>query len=200
MSRSYLYGGQKPGTSVSRPRSSEAGDISTISGTALSVSRPLLPNIPASLSPLLASGCIEEYIDGQFRRFVERPGWPVAGIDIPAQVRSDVGPYLRALQDYLRPGDQTIIAMRVEALLSHWTVPERSPEVQDVVSGDWVRVIGNYPQWVVIEAANHWLDSETYRPTIAAIKRLCDEAVYEARLRLRVLSKVEGVRCLPTNS
>ena len=194
MSRSSLYGRQKPGTNVSRLPSSGGRDTTTTTGVALSGSRPPLPSIPPSLKALLAGGYIEEYIDGQFNRFVERPGWfpGVDGVSISVETRKAIGPYLRALQDYLQPGDQTIIGMRIEALLSHWAVPERSPEVAEIVAGDWVRVIGNYPTWCCIEAANHWLDTETYKPTIAAIKRLCDEAVYEARLRLRVLSKIEG--------
>ena len=119
---------------------------------------------------------------------------------VSAETRKAVGAYLKALQDYLAPGDQSIIAMRIEALLSHWSVPERPEAIQDIVAGDWVRVIGSFPGWTVIEAANHWLEVNDRKPTIAAIKQLCDEAVYEARLRLKVLLKIEGAACLPETS
>ena len=142
--------------------------------------------MPRSIERLIFSETTPEVSNGQFYRMGERPTIPPH--ETPFVRRDEIEPYLDALHGFLAPGDQKVIRLRIEALLEHWNARGGvDAEVAGIAAADWLRVLYQYPAWAVIEAANWWIDNEERRPQIAGIKRLCDDAVYEARLRARVL-------------
>ena len=68
-----------------------------------------------------------------------------------------------------------LIGERVATLLGHFWTPADSPELRSLVAGDWLNDLREFPAATVAEACQMWRRTETRKPTIADIRKLCIE-------------------------
>lgn len=113
------------------------------------------------------------------------PGWDPPKLN-EAQSEAMLA-YIGDLEQYLAPGAQDRVQLRIAGLLGHWKSGERQPpEVDEVMGADWVYAIGRYPLWAVARACADWLDLSPFRPHIHDIRALCDKATHDDRVLLDV--------------
>ena len=96
----------------------------------------------------------------------------------------------------LAPAEPDRLLGRVLALLSHYPAKGLTPEVEQLVAMDWVEDLGEFPAWVIDSAARAWRRSKKFRPSIAEMRALCEEACAKERLmvdRLRTIIRTADV-------
>ena len=76
----------------------------------------------------------------------------------------------------LAAADPLPLLGRVFALLSHFPARGTAPEVEQVMAADWAEDLAGYPLWAVEHAARLWRRSRKWRPSIAEIRALCEDA------------------------
>jgi hypothetical protein len=64
---------------------------------------------------------------------------------------------------------------RVATLLSHFYVSQMSEHEARAVAQDWADALLEFPQWAVDEACREWLRTQERKPTIAGIRKLCQQ-------------------------
>jgi len=142
---------------------------------------------PPSLARERSFAIVAEYgADGQYLRSVPNPDW----VPKVAEGDRELSFYVSEMEAYLAPADADWVGRRLWALTEHWRQPDLPPEIEDIVNGDWVYIIGRYPQWAIQKACERWLDAEQRRPTIAGIRKLCDELVADAQMNLRIARRI----------
>lgn len=103
----------------------------------------------------------------------------------------------RQFDEYLLPAEDSWILGRVAGVLSHYYVSKTPAQLQEIVAGDWVRVLSKYPAWAADQALSDYVEDEpSKRPTPAAIGKRCFElsqTVRENRERLNFCI-TKGVR------
>ncbi|PWC35933.1 hypothetical protein [Azospirillum sp. TSO35-2] len=94
----------------------------------------------------------------------------------------------------LAPCDPAHLLARVYALFAH-CAPKSPlpPEVEAVVAADWAEDLGEFPSWAVDAAARQWRRSSRYRPSIAEMRSLCEEACREERELAERLDRIARV-------
>ncbi|MFP5511559.1 MAG: hypothetical protein ACLGJC_00515 [Alphaproteobacteria bacterium] len=90
----------------------------------------------------------------------------------------------------LAPADPDRLLGRVLALLSHYPAKGLTPDVEQLVAMDWVEDLGEFPAWVIDSAARVWRRSQKWRPSIAEMRALCEEACAKERLMVDRLKAV----------
>lgn len=118
------------------------------------------------------------------------PEWQLPALTTEDRVAAET--HVRALAAAMEPGDPMLVAGRVHVLLAHWRDREQDEQTQIAVANDWVTVMIRYPLWAVWEAAEKWLNYSNRRPQIADIRALCDLAVRQDQLTLRLLRRLVG--------
>jgi len=91
----------------------------------------------------------------------------------------------------LAPASANHLLGRVLALLSHFPAKATSPEVEQLLAMDWADDLGEFPAWAIDQAARRWRRTRKWRPSIAEIRALCEEACAEERAladRLRAIA------------
>lgn len=58
-------------------------------------------------------------------------------------------------------------------MLAHFYVSSMTDAEQRAIASDWIVALKDYPAWAIQEACTEWLQTETRKPTIAAIRALC---------------------------
>ena len=76
----------------------------------------------------------------------------------------------------LAPASPNHLLARVLALLSHYPAKGTTPEVEQMIAMDWADDLGEYPAWALDQAARTWRRTRKWRPSIAEMRSLCDEA------------------------
>ncbi|KAA0574387.1 hypothetical protein FZ983_28035 [Azospirillum sp. B21] len=92
----------------------------------------------------------------------------------------------------LAPADPEHVLGRVLALLSHFAAKGLTPEVEQMVAMDWVEDLGEFPAWAIDTAARNWRRTRKWRPSIAEMRALCEEACAAERAvaqRLRQIAR-----------
>src|SRR5215469_7435042 len=136
------------------------------------------PVLPPMLKRLIFSATVVVYdSNGEFERVKLARDWK--SDPLPADLREAAALYRDEVEEYLRPGDQDQIALRLAALRGHWNDVEDDQAVKQVIAVDWQRSIGVFPLWAVTHACEDWIDNQRRRPMIADIKKLCGDAVEE---------------------
>ncbi|WP_376962371.1 hypothetical protein ABNQ39_18175 [Azospirillum sp. A26] len=79
----------------------------------------------------------------------------------------------------LAPASANHLLGRVLALLSHFPAKATSPEVEQLLAMDWADDLGEFPAWAIDQAARRWRRTRKWRPSIAEIRALCEEACAE---------------------
>ena len=91
----------------------------------------------------------------------------------------------------LAPAPANHLLGRVLALLSHFPAKATTPEVEQLLAMDWADDLGEFPAWAIDQAARVWRRTRKWRPSIAEIRALCEEACAAERAlaeRLRVIA------------
>lgn len=76
----------------------------------------------------------------------------------------------------LAPATPDHLLARILALLSHYPAKGTAPEVEHLVALDWAEDLGEFPAWAVDAAARTWRRTQKWRPSIAEMRALCEEA------------------------
>lgn len=152
--------------------------------------RPSLPPLPAPLASVIAGGKVSSFGSGQFSGSVERPDWRPP--TLTAEMRAEASAAIVEWREALAPGDPLLIMGRIHTLLAHWRDRDGLDEpTRDAVNDDWMSVLHRYPLWAVHAAATQWLTMEQrWRPLPGNIRLLCDQAVREDQLTLRLLLRL----------
>jgi hypothetical protein len=182
-----------PDTSSTRPPG-----LTVAAGSTITTTRPpAIPPLPPSLKSVLGYGLKPVFGEHGFNGYAEDVTWQPPALSDPAE-RQAVADAIRFYEaELLAPGDPLLIAGRVRTLLAHWRDREMDRALLDAVNEDWMRVLSRYPLWVVCAACEEWLEVSRQRPTIAEIRLLCDQAVKQHRLELRVLRKLAAAQSAP---
>lgn len=80
--------------------------------------------------------------------------------------------------------DRRRLVARVTATLAGHFVPDMPGPVMEAVIADWADDLGEFPEWAIAEAFRAFRRTEDRRPTIAAIRALCQPLVEEAAVEL----------------
>ena len=156
----------------------------------------LTPSLPPGLRRVLGSGLTSVAIDAEAGggvRFYEKPDWdPPALTDEARRTAEEARDLLRA---NLAPGgdDPEALGLRIGRLLAHrWRGrrEETSAAVEEALIIDWIDDLGEYPLWAFDQAAQTWRRKEEWHPTIAGMRALCEEAVADDRISLRMLDRL----------
>ena len=102
----------------------------------------------------------------------------------------------------LTPAPSNHLLGRVLALLSHFPAKATTPEVEQLLAMDWADDLGEFPAWAIDQAARTWRRTRKWRPSIAEIRSLCEEACAAERAlaeRLRAIA-VAGERAAETGA
>ena len=100
---------------------------------------------------------------------------------------------LQDLEAHTAPAEPGRLMSRVLVLLSHYRQASHSDAVEQGIADDWADDLGCFPMWAIDEAARRWRKSKKFRPQIAEMLDLCEEATREAvkeRDRLRKILEV----------
>lgn len=94
--------------------------------------------------------------------------------------------------DILAPATPNHLLGRILALLSHYPAKATSPEVEQLLAMDWADDLGEFPAWAIDQAARSWRRSRKWRPSIAEMRALCEDACASERAladRLRAVTR-----------
>lgn len=92
----------------------------------------------------------------------------------------------------LAPAEPDRLLGRVLALLSHFPAKGLTPDVEQLVAMDWVEDLGEFPAWAVDAAARTWRRTKKWRPSIAEMRALCEEACANERILAQRLRQIVG--------
>lgn len=144
--------------------------------------RLLIAALPDPLREILAAGRLEHrprFGDDGFEGLTEIWTPPAAVTARHAAMAQ------RALDDLegsvLAPAEPDRLLGRVLALLSHYPAKGLTPEVEQLVALDWVEDLGEFPGWAIDQAARTWRRTKKWRPSIAEMRALCEEACEKER-------------------
>lgn len=71
--------------------------------------------------------------------------------------------------------NETKIAGHVSRLMSHFWTANEDPRLRAAQAQDWLEDLAEFHEALVGEACRDWRQSETRRPTIADIRKLCSD-------------------------
>lgn len=155
--------------------------------------KALIEALPEPLRAVLAGGRVERR-----SRFTEdgftglREDWTPPATVTPRHAAMA----RRALADLdgevLAPAPANHLLGRVLALLSHYPAKATTPDVERLLAMDWADDLGEFPAWAIDAAARIWRRSRKWRPSIAEIRGLCEDACAAERQladRLRAVAQ-----------
>lgn len=94
--------------------------------------------------------------------------------------------------EVLAPAPANHLLGRILALLSHFPAKATTPDVERLLAMDWADDLGEFPGWAIDHAARVWRRNRKWRPSIAEIRALCEEACAAERAlaeRLRAVAQ-----------
>ncbi|MGY0793163.1 hypothetical protein ACW7BJ_27670 [Azospirillum argentinense] len=142
------------------------------------------------LRQTLDGGKKNSLTDGEFAGAQENKSWNPPSLN-REEYDDIVGIDLPALEDYLRPANDTWIDGRIVTLLSHYYVPNVPFDVQVAAHEDWVRLLSPFPQWAIEAAVDEWLSRPgRQKPMPGDIIAACRWRVEEPALNLKLLRKL----------
>jgi hypothetical protein len=108
--------------------------------------------------------------------------------------------FLRLVETVMQPMEKGLLLTRILVLLSHFRSDPNPPEVEYVIAQDWAEDLGEFPAWVVEEAARQWRRAKKFKPQICEIREACERIAARERMllkRLRDLVDAEEARRVP---
>lgn len=109
---------------------------------------------------------------------------------VPVDLAAGLPALVRDHERRLGAADPQELAVILGRLMLHYRQPERRAQEDELVYGDWLDALRDYPACVVSEAARRWLYEQRFPPRIAELRDLCDELLARRErelLRLRFL-------------
>jgi hypothetical protein len=113
--------------------------------------------------------------------------WSPPQIDDSATAKA-IRERLRTLETATRPGSHDRILSCVVSLLANFPGRQHHPAIEENIVSDWTEDLAEFPIWAIDDAARSWRRTKQYRPRIAEILELCQQACGDAakeRDRLR---------------
>ncbi|SMH62197.1 hypothetical protein [Azospirillum agricola] len=156
-------------------------------------SRMLTEALPEPLRALLAGGRVERrsrFTDDGFTGIAEE--WTPPDTVTPRHAAMARRALAEIDGDILAPAPANHLLGRVLALLSHYPAKATTPDVERLLAMDWADDLGEFPAWAIDHAARVWRRSRKWRPSIAEIRDLCEEACAAERAladRLRAVAQ-----------
>ena len=83
------------------------------------------------------------------------------------------------------PQQRKMIAASIALLLSHYYVPDVSPELQKAQAKDWLDDLSEFGAELVAEACREWRRERNRRPTIADMRNVCTAITIRRDAELR---------------
>ena len=152
--------------------------------------RLLIAAFPETLQQVMAAGRLERrprFGESGFEGMQERWLPPTVSARQAAMAQ-------RVLNDLeatvLVPAEPDHLLGRILALLSHFPAKGLTPDVEQLVAMDWVEDLGEFPAWAIDAAARTWRRTRKWRPSIAEMRALCEEACANERAMAQRLRQV----------
>lgn len=82
--------------------------------------------------------------------------------------------------------NQRAVLERITIMLSHYWTGDDDPAVREAQLADWMDSLCKFPASIVTDACMEWMQTETKRPTIAAIFGLCRISTPAEKDRLKL--------------
>ncbi|GAA4256653.1 hypothetical protein [Azospirillum formosense] len=153
--------------------------------------RLLVAAFPDALREILAAGTLEHrprFGENGFEGLQESWSPPAALSDRQVAMAQRV---LKELErSILAPAEPDHLLGRVLALLSHFPAKGLTPDVEQLVAMDWVEDLGEFPAWAIDDAARAWRRTKKWRPSIAEMRALCEEACARERVVAQRLRRI----------
>lgn len=144
--------------------------------------RMLAAALPEPLREVLAAGTVERrsrFSDDAFSGI--RETWsPPPGIT-PRHAAMAQRTLDEVERTVLVPAEPQHLLGRILALLSHFPSKGTTPEVEQMVALDWADDLGEFPAWAIDHAARTWRRNHKWRPSIAEMRTLCEDACRRER-------------------
>ncbi|WP_180282625.1 hypothetical protein [Azospirillum oleiclasticum] len=153
--------------------------------------RTLVAALPDALQEVLASGRVE-----RCSRFRDEVFDDLAELWLPpASVNARTAAIAQRTLDemersVLAPADTNHVLARVLSLLSHFPAKALPAPVEEMVALDWADDLGEFPGWAIDQAARVWRRTRKWKPSIAEMRALCEEACAPER---RVAARLKAV-------
>ncbi len=154
----------------------------------------LTPSLPQALLRVIESGVRSITLPTERGGGIvlhERLDWIPPAVD---EHMRDVALYAYdALLEHLEAIDEARIAPIIGRLKAHnWRYSRRvSGEIaEEILDIDWTEDLCEFPEWAINRACREWRRTQEDAPTIAGIRRLCEEAVSDDRRSLRLLRRL----------
>ncbi|MBK3774279.1 hypothetical protein GAY31_08890 [Azospirillum brasilense] len=153
--------------------------------------RLLVAAFPGALREILAAGTLEHrprFGENGFEGLQESWSPPAT---VSARQVAMAQRVLTELEDtILAPAEPDHLLGRVLALLSHFPAKGLTPDVEQLVAMDWVEDLGEFPAWAIDDAARAWRRTKKWRPSIAEMRALCEEACAKERVMGQRLRRI----------
>lgn len=97
---------------------------------------------------------------------------------------------LPQIDAYLSPAKGDALAGRITVLLAHYFVAPMPGVAWAAVIEDWRKALCSFPMWAVEAGCNRWIAEQPRKPTPAGVRKMVEEAVFEAeeeRKKLRAI-------------
>lgn len=112
---------------------------------------------------------------------------PVSAAEAAAISRS-----IEAAERELAPADHKMRIAHVGQLFHHFWMPDLPPSAWKAIYADWAEVLAEYPGSIIREACLRWLRNYKHRPSPAAIRELCDDALMRERRKVNIMCEIVG--------
>ena len=145
---------------------------------------PAAPNVAAALAAGLKSTRFLYPADGSIRTIED---WEPPMVTDKATGMA-IWSRLQELEELTAPAEPARLMSRILVLLSHYRQASHSDVVEQGIADDWADDLGRHPMWAIDEAARRWRRTKKFRPQIAEMLDLCEDATREVvkeRDRLR---------------
>lgn len=94
---------------------------------------------------------------------------------LPVKTMEEAQSLLAECETLRRPVAKDWLMGRVATLLSHFYVSLTDETEMRAILADWAKALAEFPQWAVTEACDEYLRTQERKPTIAAIRKLCEQ-------------------------
>lgn len=153
--------------------------------------RLLAAALPEAVREVLATGRLERrprFGENGFERLEEIWFPPTV---VSARQAAMAQRVLNDLEGFvLAPAEPDRLLGRVIALLSHFPAKGLTPDIEQLVAMDWAEDLGEFPAWAVDAAARTWRRTRKWRPSIAEMRALCEEACASERAMAHRLRQI----------
>lgn len=158
----------------------------------------LTPCLPPALRRVIESGMQSDTLPTALGGGIvlhERLDWLPPIVD--EHLRGIAAMAYDKLLEHLEAIDEAKIPLIIARLKAHnWRYSRRhGSEIAEAdLDIDWVEDLCEFPEWAINRACREWRRTREEPPIIAGIRRLCEDAVRQDRMSLRLLRRLLDVQ------